>query len=179
MTDEAANAAPGSPADRESWQYGIRLALQLLTAHHPLCTWFKDDHYRWLGRRWCRGCVAALPTLLLGIVLAALFILQTGTHPYLLAATGLLLGVPHGTTYLKRFTKNYRAFAKLTGGLGLGLLVCAILLSPQPTGIRLTILGGLGACFLLLQGLRMRRMLKTCDQCPWQRNWAQCPGFEA
>ncbi len=168
-----------APADRETWSYGIRLALRLATAHHPLCSWFQSDRYHLFGASFCRGCTATIPLFALGIIAFpfAIHFFPAGVIP--LAALALALGIPHGTTYLHRFSPAYRATAKLLGGFGLGLLIPAILFVPVPLAYRILVLAGLGVAFLLLQAVRMKRMLAVCDACPWQRDWNRCPGFEA
>lgn len=172
-------SAGPAPAERETWTYGVRLALRLATAHHPLCAWFQSDRYHLFGRSFCRGCTAAVPLFALGIItfITAIHFFPAGVAP--LAVIGLSLGIPHGTTYLHRFAPAYRAGAKLLGGFGLGLLIPGILLAPVPLTYRIIVLAGLGVAFLLLQGLRMKRMLAICDACPWQRDWNRCPGFQA
>lgn len=171
-------AATG-PRDRESWAYGIRLALRLATAHHPLCSWFHSDRYHAFGLSFCRGCSATVPMFALGIAVFFLVLHFHGLDPFLVGGIGLALGIPHGTTYLHRFPAGYRAIAKLTGGLGLGLLLPAVFFAPVPLVYQIAFLAGLGVAFLLLQGLRMKRMLAVCDRCPWKRDWNRCPGFEA
>lgn len=168
---------PAAPA-QDDWREGIRLGLRLATAHHPLCSWFKDDRYRVGPVRLCRGCTAAAPMFALGFFVALLSIFHEPTIVFHVGGFGLLLGIPHGTTYLHRFPSAYRAMAKLTGGFGLGLLITVLLLAPIPLWQQGVLLGGLGASFLVLQGLRMKKILATCDACPWRRDWARCPGFQ-
>lgn len=170
---------PASPAvsPADDWRQGIRLGLRLTTAHHPLCGWFQSDRYHVGKIQLCRGCVAAAPAFLLGFAIA-LFVFHHGlVYAFHVGLIGLLLGVPHGTTYLHRFPSAYRLFAKFAGGTGLGLLLAAVLVLPVPFWSRIVMLAGLAAAFLLLQGLRMRRILATCDACPWRRDWVNCPGF--
>lgn len=170
----------GKPAAaaQDDWREGIRLGLRLATAHHPLCTWFKDDRYHWGRIQVCRGCAAAIPTFVLGLIIAVAALLHEPAFALHVGGIGLLFGIPHGTTYLHRFPPAYRATAKLTGGLGLGLLITTLLLAPIPPWQRIFLLAGFGVCFLVLQGVRMKKILATCDACPWRRDWARCPGFQ-
>lgn len=93
-----------------------------------------------------------------------------------IAAAGLVLGVPHVWTLLARPTRAARTAAKSLGGFGLALATVGGLLPlslPAQMAVTLLALPPLAA----MVTLRVRRILRTCDACPWRRDWAHCPGF--
>lgn len=155
-----------------------RVAVRLLLQHHPLCKEFAADRIRVAGVAVCSGCLAAAPAALLGLALGVLLVVQ-GAPRWALLGSALALGLPQLTTYLHRGGRAWRFAAKAIGGLGLG---AALAVAPALPVARPWLLGGavlLAAAFAGLQAVRVRSILRTCDACPFRRDWATCPGFQA
>ena len=153
----------------------VTVALRLALAHHPLCHWFQADRIQ-VGRiDVCSGCLATWPAFFLLVP----FALGFPVAPAVLAATGILLAAPQMASYVRRAGRAGRFAAKLAGGAGLALLVADILRTPVPWTWRFAALGAVVAGFALLQAIRLRNLLRTCDACPYRRDWESCPGFRA
>lgn len=153
----------------------VNVALRLALAHHPLCHWFQADRIQ-VGRiAVCSGCLATWPAFLILAPVA----LRLPVAPALLAATGILLATPQMASYIRRAGRAWRFTAKLLGGVGLALLVAGILRTPVPWSWRLGALAVVVVGFAVLQAIRLRSMLGTCDACPYRRDWESCPGFRA
>lgn len=151
-----------------------RIAFRLALAHHPLCHWFRDDRMGPL----CSGCAVFWPAFAVATVPALAGLAGGASAPALLLA-GAVLGLPQVATLLHRPGRLARAAVKLLGGVGVAMATPAVLFLPLPLWMR----GGLyllaAAAVAGLLGLRMRSILRTCHACPWQRDWARCPGFGA
>jgi hypothetical protein len=161
-----------------AWREGIRVARRLALAHHPLCRYFDADVFG-VRIRVCSGCAVAVPALIVGVLAGVWLLTRANAQPWPLAAASLLLGLPQLSTYVHRGSRLYRAMAKAVGGVGLGGFLIAAWLLPIHTAWRLAGFAALAAAFLALQGLRMRAIRRTCQQCPWRADWDQCPGFRS
>jgi hypothetical protein len=157
-----------------AWRDGSRLALRLALAHHPLCGWFGTHTLRLGGLAVCAGCAATLPAVLVGVLLAAPTAAQAPL-PWL--AAGLALGLPYLAACLLRPDRRVRTAAKMVGGAGLGMALLAGALAPWPPVVKAALMALPVAAFLGLQALRWRAMRQVCAACPWQGDWARCPGF--
>lgn len=153
------------------------VAVRLLLEHHPLCSWFAGDRVQVGPLRVCSGCLAAVPAAALGFVVA-LRVIVLGVPPLPLCAGALVLGLPQLTTYLHRGPRAWRFTAKALGGLGLGGVAMSALLLPVPVGWIAGGAAGLVLAFVGLQAARVRSILRTCDACPYARDWDRCPGFQ-
>lgn len=153
-----------------------RVAIRLLLEHHPLCSEFAGDRVRVGRMAVCSGCLAAAPAALVGLA-AALVVILRGAAPLAVLVTGLVLGLPQATTYLHRGGRAWRAAVKALGGLGIGLLAGSALFLPRAWVALGSVL--LLAAFAGLQAVRVKAILRTCDACPYRRDWASCPGFQA
>ena len=165
-----------APAPFRAMASLVLASLRLALAHHPGCGYFRDHVFRIGGIGFCRGCVLTWPAFLVGL-LGAWGLLHLGAHWAALGAVGLASGLPQGTTYLFRGGGTWRAFVKLVGGFGLGLLFVSLVAAPFGLAWLLAVTGALGVAFLLLQWRRVHTMLATCKACPWAMDWDHCPGF--
>ena len=155
-----------------------RVAVRLLLQHHPLCHYFAADRLRVGALAVCSGCAAAIPTALVGVALGFALVVR-GVPAWPVVTAALVLGLPHLSTYLHRGGRAWRFAAKAMGGLGLGTLVGSAWMLPIA---RPWLWGGsaaMMAAFAALQALRLRAILRTCDACPYARDWGRCPGFLA
>lgn len=154
---------------------GIFLGLRLALAHHPLCDLFRSDVF---GRRrpLCQGCVLTWPLFLVTLPFAFLAP-SWGAPPSMLVAAGLVGGVPQVATVLWRGPRAFRVAAKVVGGPALASLLSGLFWLPVLWQAKAAALVFLFLGTTLLLALRMRSILRTCHACPWQRDWAHCPGL--
>lgn len=157
----------------------VRAGLLLAVAHHPVCTSFRHDVVRLGGLPVCAGCLATWPAFLLALPLAAQARLD-GAPALALLAVGFTLAVPQMTAYLRRpgpgRSRGGRAVAKVLGGAGLGVALAAVLTSGWPLWAAAAAIGAGVLATAALQAVRFRRLLATCDACPYRRDWEACPG---
>lgn len=150
--------------------------MALLLAHHPLCATFANDRFH--VRAWgvCSGCAVAGPAMLLGLGVTAYLEAAQAMPALPVMAAALFLGLPQLATYMWRLSRLERGAAKALGGLGIGAVGASWLFLPHPWWAWLAA-GGFLVALGALQALRVRSLLRTCDQCPWRRDWDACPGF--
>lgn len=159
------------------WRRAAATGAKLALAHHPLCRYFHADHFTVAGVRVCRGCAVTWPLFAIAFPLALLAIRFTLATAVGALAAGAVLGAPQFTTYVRRWPGPVRVAVKALGGVGLGVFLAGVLLWPAALGWRVAALAALWLGFLVLQAVRMRSILRTCDACPWHRRWDACPGF--
>jgi hypothetical protein len=155
---------------------GIDVGLRLALSHHPLCARFESDVAKLGSLQVCSGCLASWPAVPLGVA-AGVWVVVEGAPGWAVAASALALGLPQVMTYLHRGDRMFRALAKILGGFGLGAFVVGLVTSGASATVVLAVIAAFSVAFLGLQALRMKKILDTCDACPWRRQWAQCPGF--
>ncbi len=160
----------GGAARRAEARVAVRLAL----SHHPLCHWFRDDR---LGP-FCSGCALFWPAFFAASA-PILGALAAGADATAIFLAGAVLGLPQLGTAVHRFGRLARGAVKLLGGVGVAMATPAIHFLPLPLWARLGLYGLEGAAFGGLLWVRLRSILRTCDKCLWQRDWARCPGFGA
>lgn len=160
------------PTPREAVSIGARLAL----AHHPLCSTFRSDVVLVGGVAVCAGCLALWPAVLVGFPLGLMALLR-GADALPLLVASVTTGWAQLAGTLRRGSRAERAMAKGMLGLGIGVGLAALLAVGLP-GLAIAAMvaaGGVGA--VVLQVVRARSILRTCDACPYRRDWAQCPAF--
>lgn len=156
---------------------GARVGLAVLLQHHPLCSVYRKDRFQWGPVRVCSGCAVAFPSMLAGAAVGLWALFAQASQPLAVLAAGFVLGGPQLLTYVTRRSRAERAAIKLLGGLGIGLVMAAWPFLPGPAIWHWVGLAAFGLALAGLQLLRLRTILRTCDACPWQRDWGNCPGF--
>lgn len=151
-----------------------RIAFRVALSHHPLCHWFREDR---LGPL-CSGCALFWPAFFAASV-PALIALAAGANGAAIFLAGAVLGLPQLGTAARRFGRLARGAVKLLGGVGVAMATPAIFFLPLPLWTRLGLYGLEALAFSALLAVRLRSILRTCHACPWQRDWARCPGFGA
>jgi len=156
----------------------VRAAIRLALEHHPLCRHFADDRRQFwpLSVHACAGCLAAVPAMVAGVVIAFAGSLA-GAYPLAVLAASLVLGVPQLSSYVWRGGRAWRSAVKALGGLGIGGVFVGWLLAPVPWTWKWIGAGTLVLAFAGMQALRVRAILRTCDACVYRRDWDRCPGF--
>jgi hypothetical protein len=157
-----------------AWRQGTRLAFRLALSHHPLCGWFDRHTVNVRGAQVCKGCAATLSAFVAGLLLA---IPLLPAAPTAWLGVGLVLGIPHLASYRMAFGNASRIAAKMSGGLGLGVVFAAGAALPAAWSLKLLALLGMEASFLVLQAARLRKMRRVCSGCVWKGDWGACPGF--
>lgn len=150
----------------------VRVAFRLALAHHPLCSWFRDDR---IGPV-CSGCALFWPAFFAATP-AVLVALVRGTDTLAMLGAAIVLGLPQLLTARWRFGRTARGAIKLLGGVAVAIAIPTLWFLPFSLGIRIALNAAMVAAFGLLIVVRMRSILRTCDACPWQRDWERCPGF--
>lgn len=155
---------------------GLRFAL----SHHPRCTVFASHVAapRIVGRRvaLCLGCLAFWPALMAGMPLGAALAAQAGWLVAVLVGGILVQAQWLSYTGLAQ-SRAARIATKATFGLGVAVGGSGVMAAPLALGWRVALLVALVAAAGAMQSLRWFRMQRQCDACPWQRDWANCPGF--
>lgn len=151
----------------------VRAGLRIAASHHPLCSHFRAHSIPLFGIRWCRGCLHLAAGFLVGAVTVLPLLGTDWVAARHLVAIGLSMGWAQAAGYLVKYERMASGVAKTLGGIGLVWAVVGALLSWSWAPWLLLALGPLA---LAGQTLRWRTMLRTCDACPWRRDWAHCPG---
>lgn len=146
--------------------------IKIAFSHHPLCGAFESDMIWGL----CRGCVSAGAGFVVGAA-AAMVLLPAYANSIPLLFAALVLGVPQAISYLYRGSGSWRFATKLVGGIGLGLLLVSLTVAPLPFAWKIGGLAILGLAALTGQFWRLHNLRTVCKACPWQADWASCPGF--
>lgn len=157
--------------------------ISMSLAHHPECETF-DKHVFKIGKklRICRGCTLSYPPLY-GLVLV--FIFWPAAREFFLAKGFLianlwwftigflLLGV--SGLLLRKYSLFINDIYKFSRGAFSGLL--AIIVLSQHWGFKI----GAGIAFMAgmayLSIHRGKDMERTCEECEWNANYDECPGW--
>ncbi len=149
-----------------------------LTAHHPDCKEFKDDVYRFKGRRYCIGCFTSYPIMILILLLWGTGILQIWNIHSL--QIGLFAGSFQFLTFMtKGRTKTTRIFIKMLLGIGFGFMFIGILDTPWPDHFKVSVLFNLYMISVLFAYLRSKSMMNTCAECRFKGDYSACKGMPA
>ncbi|MHA1771756.1 MAG: hypothetical protein ACTSYL_12620 [Candidatus Thorarchaeota archaeon] len=165
----------------------LRISGPILTAHHPLCSFFEGHTFTLFGRKWCIGCFfnslsffTALPLLLMLWSIYPAFLVRDTL--YLWAFVGVAISLAMSAFGLTE-NKKVKAVAKLLLGGSFALFVVAILITGGSVTTYLVMKGFL--IFLvylpimtLMNIRRLREIQKTCEACEYKMRWSSCPGFK-
>lgn len=149
-----------------------RLVWRLAWRHHPLCGYFRSDAFGPV----CSGCAMFWPAFWIATP-PVLIALVGGASAWAMLMAGAVLGSGQLAGAVRRFSRPTRAAIKLLGGVAVAMALPAVAFLPLPWSSRGVLWGAMVAAFTGLMAIRARTILRTCDACPWQRDWAHCPGF--
>lgn len=158
--------------------------ISLLLAHHPSCETF-DSHVFKIGKvRLCKGCALSyppaygIPIVFIAWIRARNFIIFSNFYIqniwWFVIGTGILA---IGTHLLKPYSKFINDFAKFTRGVWAGFLILSILVI-SPWYYKLIPLAITAVGLMLITLKRQKDMTKTCNECEWQSDYENCPGWK-
>jgi hypothetical protein len=153
--------------------------LRFALAHHPTCSLFARDviAVHGFGRKapLCAGCVAFWPALLLGFPLLVGF---ASLPWWVLFAGGATLALVQLASYAGlSASRGAKLAVKALVGLAGASMVAGLVQAPWPLVARILAILALIIVAGAMQTLRLRKIVATCDECPWKRDWQHCPGF--
>lgn len=151
-------------------------AVRFALAHHPLCSTHRTHVVLLAGRPFCAGCVAFFPALLAAAPVAAwLAVLFPWWH---VLGAGAALATVQFLSLLQAVRRPWaKAVVKVAVGCAAALVVAGTWAAPWPVAGRLATMLALMAIAGAVQLLRLRGLRRTCEACPWAKDWARCPGF--
>lgn len=149
---------------------------EVMLAHHPICGPYRGDVFILGGVRWCIGCLVTYSTAFAAFLTLAMW--RPGVEWWQVGALGVSLGLMQlVSTVGWATTKGSKILTKTLLGLGIALVTYAVLLAPWTWPIRIGVLA-LGATVAGLTTItKAPRMLRTCDECMFHRQWDICPGM--
>jgi len=155
----------------------LREKSDYLLSHHPICDEFDDDYYHVGDKRLCVGCFTAYPIAISIIILWRLGFIRIET--YLAFLMGLLIGSLQFLS-LTRVSeiKIGKISIKVLLGIGIGFFTIGIFSLSQPLILRVLLFFICMNIAGFFSFLRMKKIKKTCEECKYEKDWDNCPGFD-
>ncbi|MHA1154941.1 MAG: hypothetical protein ACTSQK_02440 [Candidatus Heimdallarchaeota archaeon] len=156
--------------------------ISMSLAHHPECETFEDHVFKIGKLRLCRGCTLSYPPMYALVLMfifwpdAMLFLTSTGLWIPNLWWFTIGFGVTGASALLlRKYSLFINDIYKFCRGAFAGFLVTIIL--SQHWGFKIGAVVILMGAMGLLSIHRGKEMEKICEECEWNANFDECPGW--
>ncbi|MEW6069615.1 MAG: hypothetical protein AB1485_03275 [Candidatus Thermoplasmatota archaeon] len=163
---------------RFSASFRVLKALKpLLISHHPNCYRFEAHVVKVGNTRICLSCFVTYSTILLTLSVCCLMGCSQIFVWHMLLCAGLALSPVKLLS--GRFSKKIvKVMLNLIFGLGVSFIVLGILAIPTSLVIKILAFVVLILALGAFSYIRVNKIILTCNECEYRRNWSSCPGFK-
>lgn len=151
----------------------------LLLSHHPNCSRFEGHVYHLGKYKLCIGCFTFYPTILITIMLTILLVDLSLINLFYLfyIAHAFFIPIILNIVGLTRY-KTLKILSKVSIGIGVGFYIVSVLFMPFFFIIKILLLLQINFFTGVIAYIRMKHILRDCNECEYEGNWDICPAMK-